>query len=196
MRVWASVILLGVSGAVAAPASLTSSTPATGTLAPGDVATYAVKAQSGNRLRLMVRQRRVDVAVRVIAPSGAVLGSVTNASHRTDPVTLTVITAESGAHRVEIQLEKPDSHPGAFRLSLDPVAPASDRDRQRMYSGLHCPPSAPANASRPPALHPSRSGRPGRPSTRSGPRRGGGPRRAGRDRARTAAAPGRRGQGP
>lgn len=132
MRVWASVILLGVSGAVAAPASLTSSTPATGTLAPGDVATYAVKAQSGNRLRLMVRQRRVDVAVRVIAPSGAVLGSVTNASHRTDPVTLTVITAESGAHRVEIQLEKPDSHPGAFRLSLDPVAPASDRDRQRM----------------------------------------------------------------
>ncbi len=132
MRVWASVILLGVSGAVAAPASLTSSTPVTGNLAPGDVATYLVNAPSGSRLRLMVRQRRVDVAVRVTAPSGAVLGSVTNASHRTDPVTLTLITGESGPHRVEVRLEKPDSHPGAFQLSLDPIIPATDRDRQRM----------------------------------------------------------------
>src|SRR5690242_13762760 len=132
MRVWASVILLGVSGAVAAPASLTSSTPVTGNLAPGDVATYLVNAPSGSRLRLMVRQRRVDVAVRVTAPSGAVLGSVTNASHRTDPVTLTLITGQSGPRRVQVRLEKPASHPGAFQLSLDPIIPATDRDRQRM----------------------------------------------------------------
>jgi len=132
MRVWASVIVLGVSGAIAAPASLTPSTPLSGTLQPGDVTSGAVNAPSGSRLRLTVRQRRVDVAVRVTAPSGAVLGTVTNASHRTDPVTLTLITQESGAHRVEVRLEKPESHPGAFQLSLDPIAPATDRDRERM----------------------------------------------------------------
>jgi CHAT domain-containing protein len=106
--------------------------PLTGTLAPGQVFAQELSLGPGQRIHLQVEQAHLDAEVRIIGPDGAVLGSVDNAVARGDPLTLTVISAAPGLHRLEIRLRKPTSTPGGFRLTLDPPRPASDTDRRRM----------------------------------------------------------------
>ena len=135
MRVWVSLfILVGAGRALSAPGELPSSTAMSRSLKPGDVAEVPLTAPSGSRIHLKLDQLRLDAVVRVVGPSGAVLGTVTNTTHRTDPLTLTVISTEAGSYRISVRLEKADSTPGSFQLRLDPATPATDRDRQRIQA--------------------------------------------------------------
>jgi CHAT domain-containing protein/Tfp pilus assembly protein PilF len=106
--------------------------PVTGTLAPGQVYAQELTVGAGQRIHVKVEQAHLDAEVRVIGSDGTVLGTVDNAVARGDPLTLTVISATTGLHRIEVRLRKRTSSPGAFRLTLDPPRSASDSDRRRM----------------------------------------------------------------
>lgn len=98
------------------PPELVPGTVLEGSLKPGDVHAYRVAVRAGQYLRVFVDQRGVDVAVTLRGPDGTVLADRTAASDHWGPEAASVVAAETGMLRLELQSNEGTSGPYAVRI--------------------------------------------------------------------------------
>jgi CHAT domain-containing protein len=113
-------------------AMLAFGTAVDGVAAPAATQTYLLTAAAGTALRLRLDHGHLDAVLRVRGPDDALLGVVENLLHRTDPLTLTVVTQRDGPQRIEVGLATPVARGGPFRLSLAPARKAGAEDDARV----------------------------------------------------------------
>ncbi|HEY2294888.1 MAG TPA: CHAT domain-containing protein [Thermoanaerobaculia bacterium] len=97
----------------------------------GETHVYPADLQAGQFLRVRVQEEGIDVAVRLLDPTGAVVTGFDglNAGHSDED--LAAVVSVSGLYRVEVMSGKEKASPGRYRLRVEGPRTASDQDKVR-----------------------------------------------------------------
>lgn len=113
---------------------LTLDAPVEAELSPGRTDAYAVTLRAGEFLHIAVEQNHVDAAVRLLDAHGTEIAAADNSADEDDPITLSVVAASGGDHRIEIRFRTPKPGPGRYRLVADPPRRATPQDEERIIA--------------------------------------------------------------
>ena len=114
--------------------SLTIGVPLERSLSHGMVHRYEIPVASGQFLHVELEQNHLDVVVRIVSPTGAVLATVENGADRAEPLSLSVVVTRGGIHRVEIRLRSRKSVSGRYTLVVEKLRPATSEDDKRIVA--------------------------------------------------------------
>jgi CHAT domain-containing protein/tetratricopeptide (TPR) repeat protein len=98
----------------------------------GETHIYPVDLQAGQFLRVRVQEEGIDVIVRLLDSTGAVVtGSNDVFTPRYSDEDLAVVASVSGHHRVEVASAQEKASPGRYRLRVEGPRTAGDQDKVR-----------------------------------------------------------------
>ena len=100
-------------------------------LAGGEVHSYRVALAAGQYARVVVDQRGINVAVRILAPDGTNLGEadITDTGE-SEPVSM---VAETPAiYRLDVRAPEKDAAKGRYEIKLEEVRTATEQDKSRV----------------------------------------------------------------
>ena len=132
----AAFLCLTLSAAMAFPASgaephnLQKGAPLERSLGGSESHAYAVRAASGQLLKIVVDQRGVDAVVRLLSPAGKLLKEVDGPTGDQVPERLEWITAEAGVYQVRVSPLEASAAPGKYEIQLAELRPATPRERE------------------------------------------------------------------
>ena len=104
---------------------------ADGYLVPGRTDAYAVTLRTGDFLHISIDQNHLDADVRILDARGE-LAAADNAADESDPITLSMIAARDGVHRIEVRLRTAKARSGSYRLTADAPRPAVPDEERRI----------------------------------------------------------------
>ena len=107
-------------------------TPAAGDIAPGETHTYTFSLDAGQFAHLVVEQKNINVAVKLLTEAGVVLASVDDyeALNRTEQILY--VTEAAGVFRLEVRADKDAPATGQYTARIAEVRAASQQDRERI----------------------------------------------------------------
>ncbi len=107
--------------------------PLEGEIKPGEIQIYQVTLAAGDYVQVLLEQRGVDVALRLVAPVGKELADVDTQKFRQGVERLYWVTDASGDFRIEVRsLEKELG--GPYQLRLEEARAASNTDQLRVQA--------------------------------------------------------------
>ena len=129
---WAlSLLAGGAAGSAGAPAELAPAVPIERSIAAGEVHAWRLALAPGELVRLVLDQRGIDLALRALSPTGAVLAEADGPSGESGREILTLIAETAGSHTVQVRAPG-TAPPGGYRLEIAERHPAEARDRRRV----------------------------------------------------------------
>ena len=93
---------------------------------------YEIPLRSGEFCHLEVAQNHLDATVRIVSAQGVVLAEVDNAIDREEPLSLSILAARGGIHRVEIRLRSRRTASGQYRIVIKPAHEPTADDQKRL----------------------------------------------------------------
>lgn len=109
---------------------LTRDAPSQRRLAAGEVHAYRVQLRTGEYLEATIDQRGIDVAARMLDPSGAVLREFDSPTGALGLERVRMVAAGDGVHRLEVRALQPEADAGDYEIRITTVRPAQLSDRQ------------------------------------------------------------------
>lgn len=107
-----------------------------GRITPGESKAFRVDARAGNYFEVNVAQRGVDLQVRLIDPSGAVLLELDGPQQAEGTEAIAYIAGADGAYRIEIAAAGAKAEPGEYAVALLQIEAATAKDRSRAVNLL------------------------------------------------------------
>ncbi|MBI4748568.1 MAG: CHAT domain-containing protein [Acidobacteria bacterium] len=95
----------------------------------GDKHRYPLQLKANDYLKLVVEQRGIDVAVRLVGPDGKLLQEVDGPNGTQGAEPLSCVTDIAGSYTLEIEALKKTASPGRYELTLQAVRPATSQER-------------------------------------------------------------------
>jgi CHAT domain-containing protein len=93
---------------------------------------YAIALCSGEFFRVRIEQNHLDVVARILAPDGIAFAEVDNATDRSDPLTVSIVAAGDGMHRIVVALRGRRATRGRYRVIAEAPRTAVPTDRERI----------------------------------------------------------------
>ncbi|HNJ43566.1 MAG TPA: tetratricopeptide repeat protein, partial [Acidobacteriota bacterium] len=106
------------------------------TLTGGEKHIHPLVLNANDCVQVIVDQHGIDVVVRLLGPDGDKLQEVDSLNGTDGPEPLTVIVAQSGAFRIEIESLEKTARPGKYEFKLTPPHPATKLDRAEVDLGV------------------------------------------------------------
>jgi len=101
-------------------------------LSPGEKHTYALNLLSGQYVHIVIEQARMDLAARLVEPSGDTVVDVENATREEGGLPLSLIAPASGIYRLEINLRGKNATLGPYRVSVAELRWPEPADEKRI----------------------------------------------------------------
>lgn len=98
----------------------------------GETHIYKIEAEAGNCVRLIVRQKGIDVVIQIKNFAGKLLTEVDRPNGSVGRETVTFIAEESGAYLIEIQPNGKYLLPNNYSILLESLSPPTDADKLRI----------------------------------------------------------------
>lgn len=111
---------------------LTISSPIERDLQATDEHCYQVYAEAGQYFRVVVLQESIDVAVKLLDPSGAEIVDVDSPNARTGPEPISAIALTGGRYQLRVRSLESTAPAGRYKISLVELHSPTDSDRQRI----------------------------------------------------------------
>ena len=137
LRPGLGVFILALMAAAAVPLTqdqpsrlLTRDGPLQRQLSAGDVHAYRIQLRAGEYLEVVIDQRGIDIAARVLDPSGAVFREFDSPTGALGLERVRMLAATDGVYRLEVRALQPEADAGAYDVRINTVRPADAADKQ------------------------------------------------------------------
>jgi tetratricopeptide (TPR) repeat protein len=101
-------------------------------LTPGEKHTYEVKLSAGQYVHIVIEQARMDLAARLVGPSGDTVVDVENGTREEGGLPLSLIAPASGIYRLEINLRGKNAAVGRYQVSVAELRLPRPEDEKRI----------------------------------------------------------------
>ncbi len=106
--------------------------PVEARLSVGHPHVYAMALCSGDFFRVRIEQNHLDVVARILAPDETALAEIDNASDRSDPLSVSIVAAGDGSHRVVVVLRGRRATRGRYRVIAETPRASTSNDWERI----------------------------------------------------------------
>ena len=101
-------------------------------MAGGQSHAYRLTISSGQYARVVIDQKGIDVAVKLIAPDGKLITEVDNPNGSQGPETVHITAEATGVYRLVVSSFTKFARPGRYEAKLVELRPATQQDRDRL----------------------------------------------------------------
>ncbi len=131
--IWLALALAQAPGQQgAADRDLQAGVPVEGDLGPEEQHFYRVSMAAAQYFHLTLSPAGPEMAATLMAPDGAPVAELDTGAEAARTQFLVAIAPTTGTYRVKVELADSRSKPGRYRAVLEPLRPATDRDRLRV----------------------------------------------------------------
>ncbi len=117
---------------VSAQSELRLDQPQTREIKKDEIQIFKVMAKSGDFARVVVRQKKSDVSLKLFSAKGEKLIAVDNSDSAEEPERISFIAADAGEFRVEVNGLKTWQAPGDYEIKLEVLRPLTAKDKSRI----------------------------------------------------------------
>jgi CHAT domain-containing protein/Tfp pilus assembly protein PilF len=100
----------------------------------GQAHNYQVKLSAGQYLHVVAEQHGIDIAMALSGPDGKKLVDVDSPNGAEGPEVLSWIAESDGTYRVEIRSVDKNAAAGRYKVTVEPLRPATAKDRSRIQA--------------------------------------------------------------
>ncbi|MBX7222898.1 MAG: CHAT domain-containing protein [Blastocatellia bacterium] len=95
----------------------------------GEKHSYPIPLKANDYVKVVVEQKGIDVAVRLVGPDGKVTQEVDSPNGTQGPEPLASIVEQAGTYTLEIESPEPTAPSGTYELKPGQIRPATEQDR-------------------------------------------------------------------
>lgn len=103
-------------------------TPIELTLSPGQAHDFTVKAEENSFVQLVVDQRGIDVAIKVVSPANRSLGDFDSPNGNDGPENISFVAVAAGSYRIVVVPLDPNAPEGRYEIKLLELRRATDQE--------------------------------------------------------------------